>query len=105
MDPHKDVNFAMKAVFKDSFTHEKVILRKLFLRHVMWLNMNYAVPYLTHIFVILDSVSFAPKPFKFFERSSIFGKNCQRLFVGGHDYFEKKGVPDDKISYSLLFRN
>ncbi len=32
-------------------------------------------------------------PNKFFEISSIFGKNCENPFVGGHDCFdEKKGL-------------
>ncbi len=43
-DPHKDVNFAIKAVFSDGFTQEEMILAKILLHHVMRLEMNYAVP-------------------------------------------------------------
>ncbi len=41
----------------------------------------------------------------FFEKSSIFGKNCEEPFVGGHGRFEGKGAPGDKNQYNLFCRH
>ncbi len=61
-------------------------------------------PKINVTFFITNSVPSILLLNKFFEKSSIFGKNYEEPFVGGHDHFEGMGAFRDKSQYNFFGR-